>query len=232
MLDSFVHLPETGCGTISAGKSNVGDSNIARPKNQTKRREELIAAAQRAIATRGLGALRLRDVADEAGVSGPAVSYYYPDLDELIVDVYKRQIDIVAERGPIAISGLVDPWDQLVAAVSNDLPSGPDDVDAVITYLFAGEPRFNRTYSKMSSALHESQISFFGSILDAGIASGRFRPKLETATIANAIVALSDSYGLQVILEERGMSRSAAAEETLRVAASLLDIEPSAPVLP
>lgn len=210
----------------------MGDGKIARPKNQTKRREELIAAAQRAIATRGLGALRLRDVADEAGVSGPAVSYYYPDLDELIVDVYKRQVEIVAERGPSAISGLDDPWDQLVAAVYNDLPTGPDDVDAVITYLFAGEPRFNRTYSKMSSALHESQIRFFGSILDAGIAGGRFTPNLETATIANAIVALSDSYGLQVILEERGMSRSVAAEETLRVAASLLGIESSAPEFP
>ncbi len=213
-------------------ESNAGDGTIARPKNQTKRREELVAAAQRAIATRGLGALRLRDIADEAGVSGPAVSYYYPDLDDLIVDVYKRQTDIVAERGPVAIAGLVDPWDQLVAAVYNDLPTGPDDVDAVITYLFAGEPRFNRTYSKMSSALHEHQISFFSSILDAGIASGRFAPSLETATIANTIVALSDSYGLQVILEERGMSREAAAEETLRVAAAILGIEPSASEFP
>lgn len=208
--------------------SNVGDGNIARPKNQTKRREELIAAAQRAIATRGLGALRLRDIADEAGVSGPAVSYYYPDLDELLVDVYQRQIEIVTERRPAAIAGLDDPWGQLVATVHQDLPTGPDDVDAVITYLFAGEPRFNRTYGAMSSELHEREISFFCSILEAGIASGRFAPKLETATIANAIVALSDSYGLQVILEERGMSREDAAAETLRVAAVLLGIEPSA----
>lgn len=203
-------------------ENNCEGHVIARPKNQTKRREELIDAAQRAIATRGLGALRLRDIADEAGVTGPAVSYYYPDLDDLLVDVYQREMEILIKRGPEAIAGLVDPWEQLVVAVHQALPTGPDDVDAIITYLFSGEPKFARTYSTMSAALHTSQESFFRSILDAGVTTGAFTSNLDSAIIARAIIALSDSYGLQVVFEERGMNRDVAADEILRIAASLL----------
>lgn len=220
------------CCRLFEAQNNLEGVVIARPKNQTKRREELIDAAQRAIATRGLGALRLRDIADEAGVTGPAVSYYYPDLDDLLVDVYQREMELLIKRGPEAIAGLVDPWEQLVVAVHQALPTGPDDVDAIITYLFSGEPKFARTYNTMSAALHTSQESFFRSILDAGITTGAFTPSLDSATIARAIIALSDSYGLQVVFEERGMSRDMAADETLRIAAALLGVHEPTTSLP
>lgn len=198
---------------------------MARPKNQKKRRQDLMAAAQRAIATRGLGALRLKDVAEEAGVTGPAVSYYYPDLDELLVDVYRRQIQESIERGPAAISGLDDPWDQMVAALHVDFPEGPDDVDAIITYQFSGEPRFAKTYGGMSAALHASQIGLYRSIVDTGIALGVFSPDLDSQKVARGIVALGDAYGLQVVVDEPGMDRETALREILEIVASLLQVE-------
>ena len=185
-----------------------------------------MAAAQRAIATRGLGALRLKDIAKEAGVTGPAVSYYYPDIDELLVDVYRRHIQELMERWPAAIAGLNHPWDQLTALVGEDIPDGPEDVDAIIMYQFSGEPRFAKTYGAMSSALHTSQTGMYRSIIDTGIGLELFFPELNSQTLSRAFIALTDAYGLQVVVAEPGISRSSAIEEVLRVAASLLRFHP------
>lgn len=198
---------------------------MARPKNQKQRRRDLIAAAQRAIATRGLGALRLKDVAEEAGVTGPAVSYYYPDLDDLLVDVYRRMLELSIEEGPSVIAGVVDPWEQMVALIDADFPDGPDDIDAIITYQFSGEPRFSKTYAAMSSALHAAQVGRYRPTVDAGITQGTFRPDIDPAAAVRAIIALGDAYGLQVVVGEPGASREEAVTEVIEIAASLLRAE-------
>lgn len=195
---------------------------MARPKNQADKRRELMDAAQRAIATRGLGALRLRDVADEAGLTGPAVSYYYPNIDDLLVDVYSRAIQGAIARGPDAIAAVSDPWEQLRALMAEDLATGPDDVDSIIMYQFAGEPRFSRTYGAMSAALHSSQQALYRSVIDHGVREGRFGSDLDPAVSARALIALGDAYGLQVVIGEPGVTKASALAELCAIAASLL----------
>ena len=59
---------------------------MARPKRQEARRDELVAAAQRAIVKNGPDGARLNRVAAEAGMTAGAVLYYYPDVEELILE--------------------------------------------------------------------------------------------------------------------------------------------------
>ena len=181
-------------------------------------------AAQRAIATRGLGALRLRDIADEAGITGPAVSYYYPNIDDLLVDVYNRAIHKAIERGPEAIAETSDPWAQLQALMAEDMATGPEDVDSSIMYQFAGEPRFSRTYGVMSAALHSSQQGLYRSVIDRGLRQGRFESDLEPAVAARALIALGDAYGLQVVVAEPGVTHASALAELSLIAASILRV--------
>lgn len=181
-----------------------------------------MSAAQRAIATRGLGALRLKDVADEAGVTGPAVSYYYPDLDELLVDVYERHIDAYIAKAPQVLESEGTPWQRILAAIDQDLPTGPDDIDSIIMYQFSGEPRFNRTYRRLSSSLRTCQTDIYASLIESGIESGDFEPRLDTGILAEAIVALADAYGLQVVIGEPGMTRDVARTTIGTVTAELL----------
>lgn len=197
---------------------------MARPKNQADKRRELMDAAQRAIATRGLGALRLRDVADEAGITGPAVSYYYPDIDDLLVDVYNRAIHHAIERGPDAIADISDPWEQIQALMAGDMATGPDDVDSSVMYQYAGEPRFSRTYGAMSAALHSSQQGLYRSVIDRGLCLGRFESDLDAAVAARAIIALCDAYGLQVVVAEPGVTQASALAELSMIAASILRV--------
>ena len=81
-----------------------------RPKNQTARREALVDAAGRAIAERGLEGLRIKDIAAEAGVSAGSVLYYYPEMDELVLEVHRGAVEryLAARQGAVdGVSGAV-----------------------------------------------------------------------------------------------------------------------------
>ena len=55
-----------------------------------ERRAEILDAAARVIVAQGLHAFRIRDVADEAGVSQPLVSTHFRSREELILEAFVR----------------------------------------------------------------------------------------------------------------------------------------------
>ena len=65
---------------------------MARKKDQGARRPELGEAVRRAVLARGLEGVRLRDIAEQAGVT-PAAVLYYGDVDALTYDTYQQAIE-------------------------------------------------------------------------------------------------------------------------------------------
>ena len=65
---------------------------MPRSKDRDTRRDELSDAVQRVVATRGLEGVRLRDIADEIGVT-PAAVLYHGDVNELTYETYRRAIE-------------------------------------------------------------------------------------------------------------------------------------------
>src|ERR1700687_5148622 len=55
--------------------------------DQTERRAQLLQCAMRVFARRGLGSARHAEIAKEAGVSVPAVFFYFPTREELVMAV-------------------------------------------------------------------------------------------------------------------------------------------------
>ena len=71
-----------------------------RSRAKSDRRSQLIAAAERLVAERGYLAVRLEDIGAAAGVSGPAIYRHFPTRADLIVAVYRHQVEACAEAGP------------------------------------------------------------------------------------------------------------------------------------
>ncbi len=68
---------------------------------QAERRAQLMRCAMRVFARRGLGAARHAEIAREAGVSVPAVFFYFPSREELVtavLDEVDRFLMDMAER--------------------------------------------------------------------------------------------------------------------------------------
>jgi AcrR family transcriptional regulator len=193
---------------------------MARPNRQKERRSDLIAAARDAILERGLIDLRLRDVAERAGMSASAVFYYYPGLNELLEEVARETIDrFCVHRGEI-VAAIADPRRRLIAMIASGLPEGPDDELCRLLYELGTISRRDPVHAARHISLFERQVAIYVGILEAGAATGVFRLAADAVGIARNLVVLEDGYGLHAVNAVPTVSRPVA-ERQIRAYASL-----------
>jgi AcrR family transcriptional regulator len=173
---------------------------VARTRNQTRRREELVSAAAALVSRKGLSGVRLRDVADAAGLTSGAVLYYYDSLDELFTAAYDRAIERFCRQRERAIAGIADPAERLATAIRMAIPSGPDDRE--IRLLYELEPVAFRDHAcaALMSSYIERQVAMYAAILEVGAATHVFDLTHDARTIARNLVSLEDGQGLYVLM--------------------------------
>ncbi|OXM64656.1 MULTISPECIES: TetR/AcrR family transcriptional regulator [Amycolatopsis] len=172
---------------------------MARPKDQAKRRDEIVAAAGRAILRRGLTGLRVRDVAEEAGLSAGLVSYYYRDLDELLLEVHQDAVDRFYWGRAEAADSETDPRGRLVRIVEAGLPADENDPVCRVLYETHVHASRSRTHAALMTALWDREVSLYSAALAHGRDAGVFRLRGPVADVAANAVALEDAYGLHVV---------------------------------
>jgi AcrR family transcriptional regulator len=183
---------------------------VARPKNQNQRREELVQATERAVLRRGLGAVRLRDVAEEAGVTSAAVLYYYDEIHELLVETHRRAIERFCAHREDAADAIEDPRQRLIAAVRGGLPTGPEDTLVRLIYQFDSQGMTDPSYGAHARAYFERQVAIYHSILVAGSAAKVFTLTAPARVIARNLVALEDGHGYYVAVPGTEMDAATA----------------------
>ena len=173
---------------------------MARPNQQTARRLGLLAAAQRAVAQTGVAKLRLKDVADAAGVTPASVLYYYGDgIDALLAALYRQSIARYCERRREAIGAHDSAHDQLIASIRHGVPAGADDEEAKVIWQMDGFIGSDPLYDVLGTQQFEEQVSVYERVLAAGQDSGDFSLATNPRAIARALVSLEDGLGRQVI---------------------------------
>jgi AcrR family transcriptional regulator len=174
---------------------------VARPRDQVKRRRELVAATSRLVARKGLANVTLRDVADAAGVTSGAVLYYYDGLDELFTAAYDRGVERFCAEREQAVAALEDPGARLALAIHLGVPESPDDSEIRILYELESVAFRDAACAALMSAYVERQVAMYAGILEAGAATGAFRLAGDARTVARNIVALEDGQGLYVLMD-------------------------------
>ena len=80
---------------------------------QRQRRDRLFTAAQQAVVMRGAD-VRLKDIADMAGLTSGAILYHYPDVQSLLLEANQAVIERFLDNRVKAIRGLASPAEKLV----------------------------------------------------------------------------------------------------------------------
>jgi AcrR family transcriptional regulator len=166
------------------------------------RRAELGTAVQQALMARGLEGLRLKDIAEAAGVT-PAAVLYYGDLDALVHETYQQAIERYSTGRERAADRFEDAREKLRACIEEGVATGPDD--ALTRLLFEYWPRCLRDAraAALDSALTERQISVYAGILVLGQAQGHFRLTDPARLLAADFVAMEDGYQMDVLAGRR-----------------------------
>lgn len=177
----------------------IDNSGVARPKDQRERRGDLVRAAARAIAETGVAGLRIRDVAAQSGLSAGLVTYYYPGLDELVLDVHADAVRRFYSARREAIDRLDGPLEQLAELVRRGTPEADDDLLFRVLYQLHVHAARSAAHAALMSSLWEQEVSLYELVLARGAERGVLALRSSPREIAETVVALEDAVGLHVV---------------------------------
>lgn len=163
--------------------------------------------------------LRVKDVAERAGITPSSVLYYYPRIDELMMDVSREAMERYAERRSRQVRALDGPARQLRLAIHLGVPTGPDDEDSRLLYELDAFVGSSPAFRVLSSSFFDRQVLLYQHLLESGAAQGVFRLGTDADALARGLVAMEDGLGLQVVVGHPGLD-SAEAERILLMHAS------------
>ncbi len=189
-----------------------------RRKDQASRREQLARASRHVLLERGAIGMRVKDIAERAGIAPSSVLYYYPRIDELMMEVSRDAIERYTERRSKRVRQLGDPARQLRLAIHLGVPTGPDDEESRLLYELDAFTSSSPAFAVMSSSFFDRQALLYQYVLESGVAQGSFELGGSAETLARGLVALEDGLGLQVVIQHPGLDSAAAESILLRYA--------------
>lgn len=175
------------------------------------RRERLLQAAQRAVVARGAD-VRLKDIADEAGLTSGAILYHFPDVQSLLLEANRAVMERFYDMRMRAIQGLSSPAEKLVVTVRHGLPVDSDDDDVKLLCALGGAASRYPVYAAMLTTLFDRQVAMYQVILESGQATGDFELRSASETIGRNIVALEDAYGYRMVARHPTIDHAVATE--------------------
>ena len=169
---------------------------MARPKNQESRRAQLVQAAKKAIAERGLNGLRTIDVAAHSEVGAGSVAYYYPDLGDLVREVHEDAVSrFYWNRREQGIAGET-PETKLAQVIRSGIPVSAEDIDFQVLNELHTHAFRDKFHAGLMAELYRLEVSLYTAVLTEGVDSRAFTMTLPVETAASNLVALEDAYGL------------------------------------
>jgi AcrR family transcriptional regulator len=179
--------------------SDQGAGRGAKPKRADARRNEesLLDAAAAIFAKSGVEA-PIRDIAAEAGVGTATIYRHFPTRADLIVAVYRHQVEALSEAGPVLLATSATPY----AALERWIDSFVDFVitkQGLAAVLQSDDPCFDPLHSYFVERL----VPVCTQLLDAAADSGEIRPGQDAYEFMRGIGGLCAGAGKNIRYDAR-----------------------------
>lgn len=153
-----------------------------------RRRGEILAAAERVFAEKGLAGARLEDVASRLGLRRPSLVYYFGDKDTLYDAVFAGILDALRARIEAARAG-DDPllrMEAIAGAWVDSLRERPLAARILLHQIVGDLPARGVEVRQRAADL----LASIGEEIDEGVGTGRFKP-IDARSWATAIAGAS-----------------------------------------
>lgn len=188
-----------------------------RPQVDHIRKPQILSAAVRVIAERGVDGARIADVAAAAGTSSSAVLYWFDTRDELLAEALTFAEDTFYEVLGERLAELDDPRDRLVALIDSAV-GGEDWVLWIELWTRAlRDPKLAAARQRLDDRWRSEILN----IINAGLAYGQFEV-LDTERATLELAALIDGLAVQVALGDGAVTPTVMKEICIEVAERIL----------
>jgi AcrR family transcriptional regulator len=199
-----------------------------RPRRAGRNRDDVLAAAAKVVAERGVDQTRFADVSAEAGVPISTLQYYFGSREDLLIAVFDHAWRSEREWLSTQLTAIEDPWQRISLLVSAGLEgfSGSDDVrgrlwlEAVRLGIRDPEARPDVLGD------YEGWRAMLADAIRGGIESGAFSTPVSPDDLAVVALSLVDGMGMPIALGDPRLDKAAAETLVLRALALLLGTSP------
>jgi AcrR family transcriptional regulator len=164
-----------------------------------ERRQEILQAAAKVIAERGLCETRIVDVAKQAGASAALVMYYFESKDRLLTEALTFSEDRFYLEAFNQLTALSSAHEQLSHLIDASIPPAADDWPLWIELWSRGLR--DQEVAKKRSALDRRWRWTIADIVRTGQRNGEFGT-VDADDFALRLASLIDGLALQVVLED------------------------------
>jgi AcrR family transcriptional regulator len=190
------------------------------------REQTVVAAAAALIAERGVDNVRIKDIAERAGMSVGHVSYYFPHKSRLLlraIEFSERGFrDDLAER----CTHVADPWQRLSLLIELAMAEGVRDPGWVLwleVWACAGR---DAELAHRQATLDADWRRLLATVLRSGVEQGDFADH-DPDTLSLTLSALMDGLSVRVTLGDPSLTAGTAREIVLGLAkATLRPVDP------
>jgi AcrR family transcriptional regulator len=176
----------------------------ARPAPSHGRRTEILEAATRVIAERGLGETRIVDVAERAGTSAALVLYYFESKDRLLTEALTYADDRFYVETVRELTGRRGAWERLELLIDRSFPD-PDPAGATLSEWRLWVEMWSRALrdplvARKRQDLDERWRSAIAEVVRDGQGAGDFPAAVDADAFAFRLTCLIDGLAVQALL--------------------------------
>jgi TetR/AcrR family fatty acid metabolism transcriptional regulator len=165
--------------------------------------QQIVEAAIRVFARNGYYNSRVSDIAREAGIASGTIYLYFKTKDEILVTLFRDRMAAFVAQLRREIAGEPDPVAKirrLVGVHFAVLEQNPALAEVVQVELRQGHKFFRGASAHEVSAYFE----LIGSVLEEGVATGRFRVDLPVKVATKMLFGAMDQMATSWVLGKRG----------------------------
>jgi AcrR family transcriptional regulator len=188
----------------------------------SRRKRAILHATLRLVAAQGAGAVRLRDVARESGVSVGSLQYYFDSRDQLIREAFDQHAHEVVDLVTLAGDVSATPGARLAAVIDAAVLRPDLRFSAALWMEFVAAGLHDEQLRPLLAGAYEAWRELLAGVVRAGTESGEFSPLLPPQAVVACLVALIDGFELAVAIDVADATPSAIAGKLRDAATALL----------
>jgi AcrR family transcriptional regulator len=201
---------------------------MGRPRGSSEHtRSEILKAARKLFAERGINEVSVRDIAAEAGVTHALVHRYFGTKEEMVGEILRREIQAAVAIPVVTEANAVDPIELLRAMLAYGLTDARTTLQLITRAELAGlepekmlEPGVYRPIGLLAEWLRQEQAA-------RAAAPGQERGLLPDPALVSAVVG-GATFALQILgpwlMTAVGLAPEAVADRRDEILAILTDV--------
>lgn len=192
------------------------------------RRSAILESALDQIAEQGPESVRMKDIAEAAGLSVGTLQYYFGSRESLLVHAFSAHTSATID----AIASLTREQGTAWERLRTSLQAVPRIGDLrrrsqVWLELIVASPR-NDYLRDSADTVFDTWRAHFRTLIETGVEDGSFRPQAEVDLIVDILIAAIDGFDIAVAAGRNGATPERIADSLELTAGSLLGVDASA----